>query len=171
MWIYQEILWETRPNLIIETGTCNGGSALYLATLLDLIGDGKLITVDIDNAPKRPSHPRITYVHGSSIDPEITAMLQRESAKVQRVMVILDSDHSESHVSKELTIYHRFVTPGCYLIVEDTNINGHPVAWRHGPGPMEAVDKFLKSIPGFQVDVMREKFHLTYNPRGYLLKK
>jgi cephalosporin hydroxylase len=170
MWIYQDILNETKPDLIIETGTYNGGSALYLATLFDLLGRGRIITVDINDMPNRPVHPRIKYIQASSTDPQVTATLAKEAATCERVMVILDSDHSEPHVSKELAIFNKFVTRGCYMIVEDTNVNGHPVAWRHGPGPMEAVNAFLKSTREFEVDTNRERFLLSFNPRGYLLK-
>lgn len=85
-------------------------------------------------------------------------------------MVILDSDHSQSHVAKELASYPEFVTRGSYLIVEDTAVNGHPVAREHGPGPMEALDDFLKTNNSFEIDRSREKFLLTFNPRGYLRK-
>ena len=90
--------------------------------------------------------------------------------KQHKVMVILDSDHSEKHVARELEIYSQLVSPGCYLIVEDTNVNGHPVFPNHGPGPMEAVEKFLQARQDFTVDRDMEKFYLTFNPKGYLKK-
>ena len=83
-------------------------------------------------------------------------------------MVILDSEHAKQHVEKELRHYPAMVSPGCYLIVEDTNINGHPVRPDWGPGPMEALDDFLKDNREFIVDPAREKFMMTQNPRGYL---
>jgi len=83
-------------------------------------------------------------------------------------MVILDSDHSAAHVGAELDAYRGLVSPGCYLIVEDTNVNGHPVVPDHGPGPMEAADAFLAGAPEFVADRERERFMLTLNPRGYL---
>ena len=83
-------------------------------------------------------------------------------------MVVLDSDHSQAHVAAELEAYRSFVAPGCYLVVEDTNINGHPVAADFGPGPMEAVEAFLPRAPEFEVDRSRERFLLTLNPGGYL---
>ena len=76
-------------------------------------------------------------------------------------MVILDSDHSQAHVSAELSAYAPLVTPGCYLIVEDTCVNGHPLYPDHGPGPMEALDAFLPQHPEFEPDPAREKFMLT----------
>jgi len=86
------------------------------------------------------------------------------------VMVILDSNHDKDHVLNELRSYNRFVTKGSYLIVEDTDFNGHPVLPDYGPGPMEAVKAFLSENKDFEVDKSREKFFLTFNPRGYLKK-
>ena len=86
-------------------------------------------------------------------------------------MVVLDSDHHRDHVLAELRTYSALVTPGSYLIVEDTNINGHPVRPEFGPGPMEAVDEFLRESPDFAIDPEREKFFLTFNPRGFLRRR
>ena len=170
VWSYQEILWETRPDLIIETGTWNGGSALFLATILDYIGVGRVISVDIDAVKKRPNHPRIEYRTASSIDPTLVEEIAREAEQEKRVMVILDSDHSAEHVYKEMLVYGPLVTPGCYLVVEDSNVNGHPAAPKHGPGPMEAIRRFLPEHPDFIVDRRRERLGLTFNPSGYLLR-
>jgi cephalosporin hydroxylase len=156
MWMYQEIVAETKPDLVLECGTAFGGSSLYLASLLDLLGRGEVLTIDIEARPGQPTHPRITRLVGSSVDPAIVAEVRRRAGN-RRTMVILDSDHSAAHVAA-----------GCYLIVEDTNLNGHPVVPDHGPGPMEAVDAFLPGAPEFVVDRDRERFMLTLNPRGYL---
>jgi cephalosporin hydroxylase len=169
LWIYQEILMETRPDLIIETGTHMGGSALFLASMCDLLSNGEIITVDIADNPARPYHPRVTYTLGSSTDSDVVANLTSLAESVDRVMVILDSDHSESHVFEELTQLGPLVTPGCYLIVEDTIVNGNPVLPEFGPGPAEAVTRYLNDRPSrFVVDSSREKFQLTFNPGGYL---
>jgi cephalosporin hydroxylase len=169
LWIFQEIVTETRPDLIIETGTHLGGSALFLASICDILSNGEIVTIDIDSMPGRPEHPRIAYIHGSSTDPEVVAEVGHRASEAQRVMVILDSDHSEGHVFDELTQLGPLVTPGCYLIVEDTIVNGNPVLPDFGPGPAEAVDRYLFSQPSiFVVDRDREKFHLTFNPGGYL---
>ncbi len=170
LWNYQEILVETRPDLIIETGTHVGGSALYMAGICDLIGNGRIVTVDIEDRPGRPVHGRITYLEGSSTSDE---MLEQVTAFVQeaaRVMVILDSDHSHDHVLRELELYAPLVSKGCYLVVEDTNVNGHPVVPGFGPGPMEALNEFLSGTNDFEVDRSREKLMLTFNPSGYLLR-
>jgi cephalosporin hydroxylase len=168
LWQYQEILHEVRPDLIIETGTCFGGSALYMAHLCDTLGQGRIITVDLEPREGRPVHPRIMYLTGSSVDPAIVSQLTAAARDATRVMVILDSDHSKDHVSAELRALANLVTPGSYLIVEDTNVNGHPVDLAHGPGPMEALDAFIAERRDFTIDSRGEKFFLTFNPRGYL---
>jgi len=170
MWIYQEILWDIKPDYLIETGTYHGGSALYYANLFDLIGNGKVITIDVQTRSPQPKHPRIEYVVGSSIDPEIFKKLQKKTSGSKSTMVVLDSDHSMDHVYKEMLIYSDLVTPGNYLIVEDSNINGHPVRSDFGPGPMEAINEFLKNTSKFTIDISKQKFFMTQNPRGYLQK-
>jgi cephalosporin hydroxylase len=117
MWIYQEILSEVCPDLIIETGTNEGGSALFLANMLDMLGNGNVVTIDILERA-RPQHPRIEYVTGSSSDVSlIDDVIGRR--KFGSCMVILDSDHSTGHVSQELKLLSRYVTLGSYLIVEE----------------------------------------------------
>jgi cephalosporin hydroxylase len=168
MWTYQEILVESQPELIFESGTRYGGTTLFLASVLDMIGGpGRVLSLDIDPTMKRPKHPRIDYLIGSSIEADTIEKIHRAAAG-RRTMVILDSDHYEPHVSKELNAYHDIVSPGCYLIVEDTNVNGRPVLPDFGAGPGEAVDKFIASHPEFVVDRDRERFLMTLNPGGYL---
>jgi cephalosporin hydroxylase len=166
LWIYQELLVRVRPDVIIETGTCKGGSAHYLASVCDLLDQGRVVTVDVSIEPERPEHRRITYLAGSSTSPEILSRMSEEASGT--VMVILDSDHSRAHVLDELTAYGPLVTSGSFLLVEDTNLNGHPAAPDFGPGPMEAVQEFLGAHPEFRIDRGWEKFFMTFNPRGYL---
>lgn len=170
LWIYQEILFETRPDLIIECGTKKGGTSFFLASLCDLIGKGRIITIDTTNFPDKPDHERITYLQGSSTSKEIEDKVRNLTKEGEKVMVILDSNHRRSHVLNELKIYNKLVTKGNYLIVEDTNINGHPVFCNYGPGPMEAVNIFMKENDDFTIDRGREKYMLTFNPKGYLRK-
>jgi cephalosporin hydroxylase len=179
LWIYQEIIYETMPNVIIETGTWQGGSAYYFAHLMEIIGIGrKVITIDISSQAKVildvVNNPRIMTLTGSSTDETIVKTVKSFLCPGDKVMVILDSDHSKAHVLEELEVYAPLVTPGCYLIVEDTNVNGHPVFEDHGPGPMEAIDDWLR-IPGtdrmFEMDRSREKFMMTFNPRGYFKRR
>jgi cephalosporin hydroxylase len=168
LWIYQEIIHETRPDLIIETGSLAGGSALFLAGMLDLIGQGEVLSIDVVEDPARPAHPRVTYLTGSSTAPSVVARVTERARAKRSVMVVLDSDHRQTHVLAELRVYAPLVTTGNYVIVEDTNVNGHPVLPRSGPGPKEAVDRFLAETTGFVVDRGREKLLLTFNPGGYL---
>jgi cephalosporin hydroxylase len=173
LWIYQEILFERRPGLIVECGTFFGGTAHFLACMCDLVDNGRVITIDIrERQPhRRPKHPRIEYRTGSSTAPEIVAGVRNAVQPDERVMVILDSDHHKDHVLGELEAYSPLITPGDYLIVEDTNVNGHPVRADHGPGPMEALDEFLAGNDDFFIDESREKFFMTFNPRGYLRRR
>lgn len=173
MWVYQEILWRTRPDVIVECGVYEGGSTLYLASVCDMIGKGRVIGCDIDMAPVGEtvrSHPRIKLLDGNSTDPAIVEQV-RDLCTGQRTMVILDSEHSETHVTRELEAYAPLVSPGCYLIVEDTCVNGHPLYPSHGPGPYEAVEKFLATNSGWSVDRECERFLVTFNPSGYLLRE
>lgn len=170
LWIYQEIIYELKPDLIIETGTASGGSALYLASICDLINHGKIVTIDILKEKNRPKHKRIRYITGSSTSTEVKKYLSRIIQKSKKVMAILDSDHHKSHVLKELEIYSKFVTKGQYLIIEDTNLNGHPVDPDFGSGPGEAVNEFLSINKSFTLDKSKEKFYLTFNPGGYFKK-
>jgi cephalosporin hydroxylase len=167
LWVYQEILHEVRPDLVIETGTHMGGSALFLAHMMDLLGKGKVLTIDV-TAADRPRHARIQYVQGSSADAELVDALLCDRPAGEVRMVILDSNHSKAHVERELALLAPYVTPGSYLIVEDTNINGHPTCAGFGPGPFEALEEFLRERRDFARDRSREKFLMTFNPTGFV---
>lgn len=161
LWIYQEIIVETKPDWIIECGTNTGGSSLFLASICDFIGKGKVLTIDIMDAGKqKPIHPRIEYLIGSSVSSAAVNTIMRKIPKNQTVMVILDSDHTKNHVLSELNIYQKLVTKGNYLIVEDTNLNGHPVFSDFGEGPYEAIEEFLSKNDHYVQDHDREKFFL-----------
>lgn len=166
-WTYQELIHDLRPDVIIETGTYMGGSALFFAQMCDLVGHGQVLTVDIERRAV-VDHPRVRQLIGDSTGPEILAAVGRAVQDARCVMVVLDSDHSAAHVLRELRAYARFVTSASYLVVEDTNVNGHPVLLEHGPGPMEALREFLASDDHFVTDRTREKFLLTYFPEGWL---
>lgn len=172
LWAYQEIIFSKRPDLVIETGTYSGGSTLFLASVCDLIGNGRIVSIDINWYLSVPEHPRITYMCGrSSTDEGVLEEVRRLARKRASVMVILDSDHSRDHVLAELKAYSPLVTPGQYLVVEDTNIDGHPVLPDFGPGPMEALDAWLPTVRGWVRDTRQERFMVTFNPSGYLLRK
>ena len=170
LWIYQEIIFSLKPDVIIETGTLYGGSALYLASLLDLIGHGRVISIDFQSRLDRPRHPRVTYITGSSVSPDVIGQLEPILEGSTERMVILDSDHRKPHVDEELRIYSQYVTVGQYLIVEDSSINGHPVSAQFGPGPFESVASFLRGRSDFEIDKKKEKFLLTANHNGFLLR-
>lgn len=171
LWIYQELLWEVKPDVIIECGTFHGGSALYYAKLFDMMDlPGEVLTIDVDPMPDMPEHKRITYLLGSSTSEEIQQKVKAFIKDKKKVMVILDSDHTKDHVLKELELYHGFVSTGSYLVVEDSNINGHPVysGFGQGPGPWEAMEAFLPLHPEFEPDKTKEKFMMSFNPNGFL---
>jgi len=169
LWVYQEILFELQPDIIIECGSASGGSALFYASICDIINRGRIISIDIEER-ERPIHERIKYLIGSSISAEIIAKIKKEIKAADKVLVSLDSDHHKDHVLSELKLYSQIVTKDSYLIVEDTNINGHPVVPKYGPGPMEALEEFLKENNDFIIDRTREKYYLTFHPNGFLLK-
>lgn len=141
LWIYQEILHRTRPEVIVECGVFRGGTTLYLASICDLLGLGEVVACDITLRhvhPRARAHPRVTLLEGSSTDPAVHTEIVRR-CQGRRTMVILDSDHSEAHVAGELRLYSPLVTRGCYLVCEDTNVNGHPVYPEFGPWPRPRV--------------------------------
>jgi len=154
LWIIQEVISSVRPALIIETGTNRGGSSLFYAHLMDLMNHGSIITVDVEKLHDH-SHPRITYLIGSSTSEEILSQVRAVVASASGpVLVILDSDHSEAYVAGELTHYHTFVTPGSYLHVQDGVIDTLPRFAAARPGPLPAIQRFLAGNPGFQVDTL-----------------
>jgi cephalosporin hydroxylase len=168
LWVCEEILVETRPDVIVETGTFAGGTALYLATICDALRHGQVLSIDVRHSEPMPRHPRIEYLTGSSTDPRIVDEVGSRLGSGGRLMALLDSDHSRDHVLAELHAYGPLIAEGCYMIVADTNINGHPAVPHWGPGPMEAVEEFLAAGAPFAADRSREKFLLTFNPRGFL---
>ena len=167
--LYAELIWDVRPHLIVETGTAFGGSALFFAHLMDQIGWGKVVSVDLVEVQQSyPKHPRIAYVGGKSSTSadavsEVRGYVNQycePKAGKGHCLVILDSDHGRGHVLSELATYAKFVTPGSYLIVEDTNVGGHPVYPEHGPGPQEALDAWLPKFPEWKIDEARASKYL-----------
>jgi cephalosporin hydroxylase len=172
-WSMQEIMFEVKPDFIIETGTLYGSTSLYYATVLAQVNkDGKVLTVDIDPRVEEASKfdifkERVEVLKGDSVSAEIINAI-REKVQGKKVLVTLDSLHTKNHVLKELNLYSQFVSIGSYIVVQDTNMNGHPVLPNFGPGPFEAVEDFLKTHKNFAIDHSREKFLLTDYPSGYL---
>lgn len=170
--MYQEIIWATKPDLVIETGAFVGGSALYLAHLFDLIGDGHVVSVDIETDRDLPNHPRIDWLLGASSTDRSVVEHVGKLAAGKRCMVILDSLHTKEHVLREMDLYHRFVAKGCYMVVEDTNVHGYHYAAGHDldrvGGPAEAVKAWQPRNKGFEVDRRPERLGMSQNPGGYL---
>lgn len=174
LWIYQELVSEIKPKVIIETGTRYGASALWLmyCQMMNGIKDGMVVTIDIAQCVTMKT-PNITQIIGMSMHPDAVYTCTNIILQLSGpVMVILDSDHSRDNVLAELELYAKFVTKDSYLIVEDTNVNGNPVFPEHGPGPKEALDEWLPlHMDEFEVDKECEKFMFTFNPGGYLRRK
>jgi cephalosporin hydroxylase len=160
--IYQELITDLKPELIIETGTYSGASALYYAHLLDQIGWGKVLSVDIRPVTSEyPRHPRISYLGGkSSVLPEVFEEVKRMAEGKGPVLVILDSDHSKNHVLTELSIYAELVSPGSYLVVEDVNLGTDLFFAEHGPGAQAALDAWLPRHPEFRIDQQKSSKYL-----------
>lgn len=172
-WNMQQLIGELQPDYIIETGTLYGGTTLFYADVLSYANpQGKVITIDIEPKVEQASKvplwkQRVELIVGSSVDPTVTDHVAQEVLG-KKVLVTLDSLHTREHVLKEMEIYSKLVTPGSYLVVQDTNINGNPVYPDFGPGPHEAVEEFLRTHDNFVVDHSREKFLLTFYPGGWL---
>jgi cephalosporin hydroxylase len=177
LWMMQQIIYETQPEMIVETGTFRGGSALYWAHTLNGMGleNSRVLTVDIgDYNATAATHPLwkkyVTFFKGSSTDAGIVAEIAKRT-QGRKTLVTLDSDHSMQHVLNELRAYAPLVTKGSYLVVEDTHIDGVPTQPDAGPGPLAAVMKFLEETKDFEQDFSREAFIMTFNPGGWLRRK
>ena len=188
LWVFQEIMYEYKPALYIEFGTLNGGSALYMSHVLSLVHAGagtdyQILTVDIDASKIHATvlhDPRIEIFTASSISLATEEQIQRsiQAARPSSIMVSLDSQHDMRHVLQEMMVVSKYLQRGDYLIVEDTQHNGHPIAFSDDngdgttDGPYEAVVEFDRLHPGFfKHDLEREdRFGWTWNPHGYLVK-
>jgi cephalosporin hydroxylase len=179
----QEIIWATKPDVIIETGVARGGSVLFMASLLELIGKGKVIGVDVDirahNRDSIESHPmskRVVLIEGSSTQPGTVSRVTADIPKGASVMVVLDADHSRDHVLTELRYYGPLVTEGCYLVVADTLLGkldnaprNRSKLWQKGNDPLSALTTYLGENDRFEVDpAINGKLILSSSPGGYL---
>ena len=175
MWNYQELIFEHDLHWVLETGTLHGGSALFFADLLRADGRaGLVVSVDVSHHVLHPlasSHPKIRLLLGDSAAPETISAIRAliPADRSHGMLLILDSDHAAPHVLAELSALVPLLRQGDYLIVEDTIVNGHPVRPDFGPGPLEAVEAYLRQHPGRLVpDTAREaKFGCTCAYRGY----
>ncbi len=171
LWVYQEIIWETKPDLLIETGTSGAGSAFFFASIMDQLGRGHILTVDTVTYPHLcHPHPRITYLVGDSVSAEMIANIRgrvKDYGPNARIMLSLDSLHTYEHVMAELAAYADLTSPGCYCVIEDTGFafddaGGDP-AWCS-----RAAAEFVAARPEFKTDLSRERHLLTSNHRGWL---
>jgi cephalosporin hydroxylase len=181
MMAMQEIVWEIKPDLIIECGIAHGGSILYYASLLELQGHGEVLGIDRDirahNRQAIESHPmfkRVSMIEGSSIDPDVIAKVHAVAAG-KKVIVVLDSNHTHDHVLAELQAYAPLVAVGSYCVVMDTVVEDMPCdafpdrPWGHGDNPKTAVWTYLKEDPHFEIDYsIQNKLMITVAPDGYL---
>jgi len=172
LWVMQETIAEVKPALLIETGTNRGGSALFFAHLFDLMNHGEVITIDVEKLHDL-THPRVTFLVGSSVAPAIVDAVRRRARSAKGpVMVTLDSDHREEHVRAELAAYAPFVTPGSFLLVQDGVIDTLPCFAGGRPGPLPAIEGFLRTNVEFELDAERSrKFLISHHPKGWLRRK
>lgn len=178
----QEIIWEIKPDLIIETGIAHGGSLIYYASLLELIGKGKVLGIDIDirehnrkEIEQHPMYKRIEMIQGSSIAAETVEKVKAFIRDYTTVMVVLDSNHTHEHVLQELQYYSPLVSVGSYLVVFDTIVEFMPNGylpgrpWGKGDNPWSAAQSFLKEHPEFETDrAISDKLLISVAPDGYL---
>jgi len=182
---FQEIFWSIKPDLVIETGVAHGGSLVFWASMMKLADiSGQVVGIEIDLRPQNraaihahPLNKYITILEGSSEDLHIYDKVSHMASKHKKVMVILDSSHTEAHVARELELYSGIVTSGCYLIVCDTVLEHLPAytisdrPWDKGNSPGSAVRKFLKNHPEFEPDLsIDRKLIISTNMGGYLRK-
>jgi len=179
----QEIIWQVKPDLIIETGIAHGGSLIFYASMLELLGgEGQVLGIDIDirehnriEIEKHPMFKRITMMQGSSTDEDIVQQVYDFAKNKKQVLVALDSSHTHNHVLRELQLYSPLVTKGSYLVVFDTIIQDMPEdffsdrPWGKGNNPKTAVWEFLKTNERFEIDrEIENKLLITVAPDGYL---
>ena len=178
----QEIIWRVKPDLIIETGIAHGGSLIFYASLLELIGKGEVLGIDIDirehnkkEIEKHKMFKRIKMIEGSSVDETVVKQVKKIVKKHKKVMVCLDSLHTNNHVLRDLELYSQFVSKGSYLVVFDTIIEYMPKGffkdrpWDKGNNPATAVRTFLKNNKDFVIDrEIENKLLITSAPSGFL---
>ncbi len=170
-WVYQEIIYETKPDVIVEIGNFHGGSTLFLAHLCDLLGKGRVIGIDLSHEAVLKfikKHPRITFIEGDAC--QKLQDVQKLISKDERVLVIEDSSHTYENTLNVLRIYSALIKPGDYFIVEDSILH-HGIDYGPNPGPYEAIETFINENNDFEIDRDREHFYITSNPKGYLRRK
>lgn len=177
MWNYQEILFDLKPSLVVEFGTRHGGSALFFASTMRQIGQPfKVLSVDISHAVLHDTarrDPDVSFIESSSTDSGVAQEIARLKAEYPgKIFAILDSDHSMNHVLAEMKLLRPILSAGDYLLVEDSNVNGHPVLPGWGPGPFEAIAQYEREYPAdYRHDLDRErKFGFTFATNGFMIR-
>ena len=172
LWSFQEAIAEIRPAVLLETGTNRGGSALFYANLFDLLGHGRVVTVDIERMHSL-EHPRVDFLIGGSVDEPILEKMRAAATTADGpVMVVLDSDHSAEHVLAELRAYGPLVTPGSLMLVQDGVIDTLPMYEGFRPGPLAAIETYLGETSDFEVDPrLDRRFLVTHHPSGWLRRR
>lgn len=179
---YQEIIWKVKPDLIIETGIARGGSLIFSASILEIIGKGKVLGIDIDihkqnkkNVKTHSLSKRISMLEGSSIDEKIVNKVYKFASGKKKILVMLDSNHTHEHVLNELRLYSPLVSKGSYIIVFDSVIGDLPShlnknrPWNKENNPKTAIFQFLKENRRFAMDLsISNKLAITATPYGYL---
>ena len=181
--VLQELLFRVRPDVVVETGTFEGGATLFYASMLELLGKGRVLSVDAVARPEAraaiASHAagrRVQLLEGSSVDPAIAAQVRSDVTAADKVLVVLDSDHSRSHVRQEMDTYGPLVTPGSYLVVMDgvmemlADAPNAQAGWATD-NPLAAIREFLTEHPEFEVDPHHNRLEATYCPQGFLRRK
>jgi cephalosporin hydroxylase len=179
----QELVTQVRPDVVVETGIAHGGSAVFFASLLEVMGRGRVVSVDIEIRPHNraalEAHPlrsRLTLIEGSSIDPAIVAQVRAAIRPDDTVLVVLDSNHTRAHVAAELELYAPLVSPGSYVVATDgvmadlSDVPGGKPEWRED-NPLRAADDFLAKHPEFERDARFDASAMTYFPGGYLRRR
>jgi cephalosporin hydroxylase len=170
-WIYQEILYEVKPDVIIELGSAAGGSTLFFAHLLQIMGKGVVVSIDVDRSRYTiGDHDNIVPITGHSASPEVIERVS-EICEGNNAIVFHDADHRKASVLRDLENYARFVQVGSYIIVEDGIVDlFRPTDGFEffEEGPLPAVEEFVKRNSDFVIDSTRERYIATYNPKGFL---
>lgn len=179
----QELLWQVQPEVVVETGVAHGGSLLLSASILELLGRGRVIGVDLDIRPPNraalaahPLWPRLHLIEGSSTAPEVFAQVRAQCAGAHSVLVFLDSNHTAAHVGRELELYHTLVTPGSYLVAHDgaqawvSDIPSGKPEWGQDH-PLAAIHTFLAAHPEFQAEAHWTRWLITSSPDGFLRRR
>ena len=171
-WIYQELIWKVRPEVVVEIGSYQGGITMFFCHLFDMMGQGQVISLDIDRSSYQAKHSRITDITGDCSDPAIVDEVTQLCAG-KKVMIIHDGDHAQKAVLRDLRLYADMVSVESYFVVEDGIVDVFDAAFaptfgNNAPGPLPAIREFLQGDTRFTVDKDCERYLITHNPSGFL---